>query len=37
MTNHLGIFKSNSKILNFIYAKNNFVGVVSDIIDGYIY
>jgi len=34
---HLGIFSKNTEILGFIYAKNNFVGQVCDIFDGYIY
>lgn len=34
---HRGVFSRNCEILAFIYAKNNFVGVVSDVIDGYIF
>lgn len=37
MANHVGVFKHQSEILNMIYAKNGFVGVVSDILDGYNY
>lgn len=34
---HLGIFSKNTEILGFIYAKNNFVGEVSDVFDGYVF
>lgn len=34
---HRGVFSRNCEILAFIYAKNNFVGEVSDVIDGYIF
>lgn len=34
---HIGIFSKNTEILGFIYAKNNFVGEVSDIFDGYVF
>jgi hypothetical protein len=35
--NHQGIFSKNTEILGFIYAKNNFVGEVSDVFDGYVF
>ena len=34
---NIGIFSRNTEILGFIYAKNNFVGEISDIFDGYIF
>lgn len=34
---HKGVFSRNCEILAFIYAKNNFVGEVSDVLDGYIF
>jgi hypothetical protein len=33
----IGIYGKTTEILGLIYAKNNFVGQVMDIIDGYIY
>jgi hypothetical protein len=37
MQKHIGIFKNKSEILSFVYAKDNFVGFVSDIYGGYIF
>lgn len=34
---HRGVFSRNCEILAFIYAKNNFVGEISDVLDGYIF
>jgi hypothetical protein len=34
---HKGVFSRNCEILAFIYAKNNFVGEISDVLDGYIF
>jgi hypothetical protein len=33
---HRGIFGKSTEILGFIYAKNNFVGTVWDVLDGYV-
>ena len=32
-----GIFKKPFEILSFIYSKDNLVGVVQEVIEGYIY
>ena len=34
---HKGIYKKVFEMLSLIYTKNNFVGLVEDVLDGYIY
>lgn len=33
----MGIFKPVFEMLSLIYTKNNLVGTVEDVLDGYIY
>ena len=36
-TNNLGIFRKPFEILSFIYSKNNIIGIIHEVIEGYIY
>lgn len=36
-SNGVGIFRKPFEILSFIYSKNNIIGVIHEVLEGYIY